>query len=977
MFSKWTLVVFLVFVCPLINSRPSQETVTISVGPSSVTTETQNRSNVEKSTQSTPSSSSAAQTNSPRDVKTKVPILGDSIKLVANQLLQNLSNSSESSIVSDTRIPPKLKTQLAHKHSIKTRHEDAETENSHAGVAVPVTFEELESENKISDTTNESSTTHDGISTWILLSNPTNKDNSMISSTEATKPEATTKKSKPVNKNKTKRPQLNSNKTKRPIIGSTNKSDLIAGGSAINENVFNKIKATVLSNVQKNKNASNKSAVTTTTTTTTSTTTTPAVTTLKEVSTKPPTTVSVAKISSKSSKKKNKNKHKVSTTLAPAISDSALLPMEPKVQEIELEISTPATTTKKPKRSSTKKKKKNKTKNKTSKPVADNEVSETKVSNKTKSAKPSTKKPAAKNPVAKNPVSKNPITTQLYNYLSREVMPSVGVGIVGLAGLVGLAGYFLYPFSTPVRRTFEVDKKDDLYRNNAEEYASEGNGQAEEEMLGTVLAGMPAHAKNKFNPYLAQTSNRYPAKKEKENQNIRYRQVASNSYDTSSYNTPYQQNYQQKTGIAHGAVYAEPIKYNQYETRHAYSAENKYPYEPKNAYTYAAVEPIYAAPQTGPAAVVTSYGNEAPQSVVYGVSPTQDTEFKPVYPYEGKVYSETTSQPSYPSTSMYLGSNNESEIGDESEVKYDENGNSDVDNKFVVGNVPKEFSDNVTPAIVPEHGPRNLSRKRRNIVGSIEDILKAAKSGRHDELSNEIDEALGITRINTDVQQFTTESNPMAETVTFKPADKNEKEGKATIFPIYAVSVDDTKKDSVTTFKDEIVESISTLPIQSGNDENLTTDSGISNEVEDTTKPFRVYEIFTTVNSAITNEEQREISTDVMDSTTEGAKENTETTTDTKSDTTTIAPSMSPNGETKGPTEPTFTTTKRPTFDTNIITYPPYNEEGSFFTFIKRLLEFKYRLGLSILQTTSESLNRYLRSMESTVNNMAKASKYQ
>lgn len=905
--------------------------------------------------------------------------------MVASQLLHSPANSSaDIPIVADTRVPPKVKNQLANKNKLQTRHEDSidKLENFHAGIAVPVTMEELESENKVSDT--ESTTSNEGISTWIRLNNPSNKDN-VSSPTEATKPEEVTKKTKPNTlKNKTKRPQQNGNKTqKRPIIGSTNKSDLIAGGSAINENVFNKIKDTVLSNVQKNKNTTPNHV--TTVTTTTFAPDTSVVTNKKEVSTKIPTftVLPTVKITSKPIKKKNKNKnkHKIRTTEAPILSESALLPMEPKEQEIELEISTPASTTKKPKRTTSKtKKKKNKNKKKTSKPdLSDVSLDEVKTTNKTKSSKPS-KKP-------------NAITTQIYNYLSREVMPSVGVGIVGLASLVGLAGYFLYPFATPVRRTYEVDKKDDIYRHNAEEYANEGNGQAEEEMLGTVLAGMPAHSKHKLNPYIAQTNYRYPTKKEPE-QNIRYRHVATSQ--APNYNIHYQQNYQQKTGIAHGAVYADPISYTQYETRHAYTTENKFPYENKNAYTYAAVEPIYAAPQTGPSGV-SSYGSDAGNSVVYGVKPSHDTEFKPVYPYEGQVYSETTSQSSmtYQPTSMYLGSNNESEQSEE--AKYADDTNTGIDNKFVVGNVPKELVDNVTPAIVPEHGPRKLNRrkrstkaKKRSIVTSIEDILKAVKEENRDlYLSNEIEEVLGLTTMKSNIETTTdytstTHEPPKIEfktTESFNQPSKETESDKTTVYPVYAISIDaensdKEKSNTIPTFIDEVVESVSTFPLQT---EKPTEEPDMSNELDGTTKPFRVYEVFSKPPTELiksNTETLASIKEDPIESTTEARKVEIETTTDTKSETTTLPSTTSPTSQTKGPTEPIEISTKppKPTFDPNVITYPPYNQEGGFFTFLKRLFEFKYRLGMSILQTTSDSLNRYLRSMENSVQKVAKAS---
>lgn len=920
-------------------------------------------------------SSPAPDANSPRDVKRKTPVLGESIKMVATQLLDTNNVTAQAAIVSDSRIPPKVKNQLATKQKIKTRLEEITTEkieNGHAGIAVPVTMEELESENKIVESSSESSTSNEGISTWILLSNPTAKENNTMS-TEPTKVEEVTKKNKPNNKNKTKRPAQNGNKpaVKRPIIASSNKSDLIAGGSAINDNVLNKIKDTVLSNVQKNKNTQTTTQKPTTLTTTTTTTPMVEITTTKkeEVTKAPVSVIPVVKVTAKPTKKKNKIKQKVTsttTTEEPVFSDSALLPAEAKEQEIELEISTPATTTKKPKRKSSTKRKKSKTKKRktsTKTPKPEETAVAVKTTNKTKTVKP-----------AKKPES--PITTQIYNYLSREVMPSVGVGAIGLVGLVGLASYFLYPFATPVRRTFEVDKKDDIYRHNAEEYASEGNGQAEEEMLGTVLAGMPAHSKHKLNPYIGQmaNANRYPTKKE---QDLKYRHVAS-SYDSPNYNVHYPQ---QKTGIAHAAVYSEPNyspQQQQYENRHVYTTEGKYTYE-KPAYTqYPAVEPIYAAPQTGPSGAA-SYESDTSNSVVYGVKPSAETDFKPVYPFEGQVFSDTTSNPmTYPPTSMYLGSNNEAEQQEEAKYSEEIQDNDNNDSKFVVGNVPKEISETATPAVVPEHGPRTLRRRRnaviqkRSLSNNIEEILKAAKAENKDGfMSNEIDEALGDSAKNI--------MNSMATTTETK-IQEGKHEEKANVRPIYAVSLESktenykiTTEEPTNTPENKFVESVSTLPLDTNKSEQTTPDT--SNELDFTTKSFRVFEVFSSdgPEKAVPIEETKEN----IESTTEYRNMNTETTTEIfKSETTSTMPSLTSTVEAKLPTETESPNFKpNPTNNPNTITYPPSNGDGSFFTFLKRLVEFKYRLGLSILQTTSDSLNRYLRNMEGTVQRMASASK--
>lgn len=98
-----------------------------------------------------------------------------------------------------------------------------------------------------------------------------------------------------------------------------------------------------------------------------------------------------------------------------------------------------------------------------------------------------------------------PLSTQIYNYLAREVMPSVGVGLLGLVVTAGLAGLFMYPFGGGIaRRTYEVDPHE-----AAVHYANpeDKHGHREEEVFGQVLAGMsnnPAYAYNE-----AQTGTQY------------------------------------------------------------------------------------------------------------------------------------------------------------------------------------------------------------------------------------------------------------------------------------------------------------------------------------------------------------------------------------------------------------------------------------------------------------------------------------
>ncbi|XP_076237914.1 uncharacterized protein LOC143181415 [Calliopsis andreniformis] len=110
--------------------------------------------------------------------------------------------------------------------------------------------------------------------------------------------------------------------------------------------------------------------------------------------------------------------------------------------------------------------------------ITENDIQESKIEPETKVAVNTTK--------TKKKTPQKPISTQIYNFLSREVMPSFGVmSLVGLG--LGLASYFLYPFGgTIARRNYEVEPK---YKYNLEEYG--GNyGQREEEVLSKVLQGM-------------------------------------------------------------------------------------------------------------------------------------------------------------------------------------------------------------------------------------------------------------------------------------------------------------------------------------------------------------------------------------------------------------------------------------------------------------------------------------------------------
>ncbi|RZC43158.1 cell wall integrity and stress response component 3-like, partial [Asbolus verrucosus] len=111
--------------------------------------------------------------------------------------------------------------------------------------------------------------------------------------------------------------------------------------------------------------------------------------------------------------------------------------------------------------------------------------------NKNRRRRPSDKTDNTTKIEKQNKTKEKPIGTQLYNYLSREVMPTVGVGLVGLMVTAGLASYFLYPFGA-ARRSYEVDRRDkDAHYYYTDDYSG---GIAEEEAIGKVIAGMPSNS---------------------------------------------------------------------------------------------------------------------------------------------------------------------------------------------------------------------------------------------------------------------------------------------------------------------------------------------------------------------------------------------------------------------------------------------------------------------------------------------------
>lgn len=345
-------------------------------------------------------------------------------------------------------------------HHVEIHH------NGHAGVAEPLTWQQLETEMSMVEQglKESSSTSKDGISTWILLSGSDKQQVSVTPATTTTVSHVdklnvkdsdrhnyrleqihTEKGPKPI-KDIVKRPKPEK-KTKIPLVPSTTPpmpSSTLAGILTASDFTSdkNRRKNPLLTGTK----LKNRKPSSTTTTTTTTTQAPEQATEILEAE------HSIDKI----------DNYDESTTPV------AFIVLEPKDADFDLpQDRSPAT--KKPSKLTTNKK----------------------------------RKPAKKNKVQKQP-NKNvekPISSTIYNYLSREVMPTVGVGLMGLVAAAGLASYFLGPFGA-LRRSYDValdrqDTADSIYSVNSEEYASgdSDSGQNEEEIFGKFLAGMPANSR--------------------------------------------------------------------------------------------------------------------------------------------------------------------------------------------------------------------------------------------------------------------------------------------------------------------------------------------------------------------------------------------------------------------------------------------------------------------------------------------------
>lgn len=606
-------------------------------------------------------------------------------------------------------------------------------ESFHHGVAVPMTLEDYEKEvNQVKKQKVASSTPKEGISTWILLNNPTTKTEIKIPAYRAEDEKKTTKVSLYTTKKRnavTSTPKL----TKAPVKSTQKPSPKPSGKPSSakptsakpssakpsqkpNPNkLLTKIKVSVLNDA---KNVS-----------ITSTTVKPLVSiTTKKVykrTTSPPTTTqkSSTVLKEEEEEEEESEDEDESLKLSRTTVATPFLVLEAKDAEYNLpqDRSPTSPANKKTKIQPTKMKKKKTTISRIKKKSDVKKPGDTKLG----------KKP------------EKPITTQIYQYLAREVMPSVGAGLVGLVVTAGLASYFLGGPLTALRRSYDISqRKDDGVFDRLDDF--NGNAHAEEEMFGKVIAGMPENSAYRNNirvhsyrakqPYQQQPQQysgyaQYAANNQKQYQKqqevvqqpqIRYRTIGygdannDNSYNRPQYRPQYVQ--QQETHAK-----SAPIEYSMQIDAQPEVVKQ----QPKinvDMIELTTSQPEYNNLDYDEQAK-NYYQTEQEVQTFYKPEPASEEKVIQVTPQNHKMQDEEDKEDKPQAAALG------------SVTIEDEYQNSIANNilskrkQFVVGSVvPESIEDKISG--VPEHGPRR--RRKRNAVPKSKSLQNNEIDGEHE-----------------------------------------------------------------------------------------------------------------------------------------------------------------------------------------------------------------------------------------------------
>nr|CAD7441624.1 unnamed protein product [Timema bartmani] len=330
-----------------------------------------------------------------------------------------------------------------------------------------------------------------------------------------------------------------------------------------------------------------------------------------------------------------------------------------------------------------------------------------------------------------------PLSTRIYNYLAREVMPTVGVGLVGLVLTAGLAGLIMYPFGGgAARRTYQVQQSPTGAYNNNDRYyynSEYDNGQSEEEVFGKVLAGMKkdevtAYAGDKT--YGTSHESRYGDNA----QGIRYGMGSTqeNRYGGGRIEASQESGYGSISKFD-GTGY-EGMKHS---TVHEYPGQTQYQFEPQDSSKISIAEnssPVYG-------------GNIRYRQVAVGSS------------YMGKVSNPETQEVTLEDKITPV------VVENDSLDKYMKSGTGSVHN--VQGHSSTVERGPVSSPVV-EHGPRSLRQRR--------DLFSDNSTTDNNDLDNEIHLITnGITQINKLSNKDQIKNEKVKQTNTFKPEKVSDK----------------------------------------------------------------------------------------------------------------------------------------------------------------------------------------------------------
>ncbi|XP_043251498.1 uncharacterized protein LOC122396850 isoform X1 [Colletes gigas] len=440
--------------------------------------------------------------------------------------------------------------------------------------------------------------------------------------------------------------------------------------------------------------------------------------------------------------------------------------------------------------------------------IVENGIQESKIAPETKLVANSTK-------TKKKPVQK-PISTQIYNFLSREVMPSFGMmSLVGLG--LGLASYFLYPFGgTIARRNYEIEPK---YKYNLDEYG--GNyGQSEEEVLSKVLQGMITD------------ESKYPGIKDYDNNYYQYQH-----YD-GGYEPQTTKKYEQRFGGSSSPMYrpentASGLKYRNTDYRYADAPSTANYYEkPKNS--------DYVVGQ--------SVAGSANRQFVVGNVP------KEYPPYEEKIPALSTSGKL--SNSYAPTESGQAQFDRDVGQNYNFPGSSVQSYGQVQTARPDDGYEEVeiTPtAVAVEHGPRSLKResfpdsigspsmeklrsrkKRDSVIQIIPTKRELEEEEKEEDLSNEILNIIDLALPGEKDEKNRTQDNEVED---FEAQRRKQKEEEKTRFKESTTKVSTAETSTPTSVETSTRESVSSATKEATDSSTSSSVSSVSSEIDHEVNP--------------------------------------------------------------------------------------------------------------------------------------------